>query len=76
MAKVKYPFVIYPTGEGGFVAEIPALRGCLAQADTLSETIEELEAVEILWLDTAREAGVKLPTVAAEVDRVKERLAA
>ncbi len=28
---MNYPMVIYPCEEGGFVAEIPALKGCLAQ---------------------------------------------
>ena len=37
-----YPIVIYPCPEGGFVAEIPALKGCLAQGETIAETLEEL----------------------------------
>ncbi|AFY59686.1 hypothetical protein Syn6312_0458 [Synechococcus sp. PCC 6312] len=32
-----YPTVIYPSPEGGFVAEVPALSGCLAQGETLEE---------------------------------------
>lgn len=76
MGKVKYPFVIYPAEEGGYVAEIPALKGCLAQGDTLSETLEELETVENLWLETALQSGIKLPKVEAEIERVKQRLAA
>lgn len=47
MRKVKYPFVIYPALEGGYVTEIPALKGCLAQG----ETLEELETVENLRLE-------------------------
>ncbi|MEO7673846.1 MAG: type II toxin-antitoxin system HicB family antitoxin [Pyrinomonadaceae bacterium] len=76
MGKVKYPFVIYPAEEGGYVAEIPALKGCLAQGDTLSETLEELETVENLWLETAIQSGVKLPKVSVEIERVKQKLAA
>ena len=76
MGKVKYPFVIYPAAEGGYVAEIPALKGCLAQGETLSETLEELEMVENLWLETAREANLKLPKVEIEIERVKQKLAA
>src|SRR5262249_54107296 len=26
--KIAYPFVIYPAEEGGYVTEIPALKGC------------------------------------------------
>jgi antitoxin HicB len=76
MANVKYPFVIYPAPEGGYVAEIPALRGCLAQGQTLNETLDELETVAELWLETALESGVELPTILGEVERVKEKLAA
>jgi predicted RNase H-like HicB family nuclease len=76
MGKVKYPFVIYPDAEGGYVAEIPALKGCLAQGETLSETLEELEVVENLWLETAVKSGLKLPKIELEIERVKQKLAA
>lgn len=76
MAKVKYPFVTYPAAEGGYVAEIPALKGCLAQGETLTETLDELETVEALWLETAIKTGVRLPRVLTEIERVKEKLAA
>ncbi len=76
MGKVKYPFVIYPDAAGGYVAEIPALKGCLAQGETLSETLEELETVENLWLETARQANLELPQVEIEIERVKQKLAA
>ncbi len=74
MGNVKYPFVIYPAEEGGYVAEIPALRGCLAQGDSLSETLEELETVENLWLETAMHSGIRLPKIDAEIERVKQKL--
>jgi len=76
MKKIEYPFVIYPDSESGYVAEIPALKGCLAQGETLSETLEELEIVKNLWLETARETGLELPQVEIEIERVKQKLAA
>lgn len=76
MAKFKYPFVTYPAPEGGFVAEIPALKGCLAQGETLNETLEELAIVEALWIETARKNGIKLPRAKKEIERVTELLAA
>ena len=76
MNKVKYPFVTYPAFEGGYVAEIPALKGCLAQGETLDATIAELEIVENLWLQTANESGLRIPLVEVEIVRVKEKLAA
>ncbi len=68
--------MIYPASEGGYVAEIPALDGCLAQGETLDETLAELETVEKLWLETANNAGLQLPTIIGEIERVKEKLAA
>jgi predicted RNase H-like HicB family nuclease len=76
MKKVKYPFVIYPATEGGYVAEVPALKGCLAQGDTLEETLDELAVVTEIWIKTARSRGKRLPNVKREISRVKERLAA
>jgi predicted RNase H-like HicB family nuclease len=76
MKPVKYPFVIYPAKEGGYVAEVPALRGCLAQGETLEETLDELATVADLWIKTAKTHGEKLPDVQREISRVKEKLAA
>lgn len=68
---MNYPIVIYPCDEGGYVAEIPALKGCLAQGDTLTETLEELEIVTQLWIETAEKHGRSLPDVEGEIQKVK-----
>jgi antitoxin HicB len=62
--KMPYPFVIYPCEEGGYVAEIPALKGCLAQGETIEKVLAELKIVTKLWLETAEKYGQKLPDVA------------
>ena len=76
MAKLNYPFIIYPASEGGYVGEIPALKGCLAQGDTLDMTLQELEVVEQLWLETAKSSGMSVPELDDEIERVKQKLAA
>lgn len=68
---MNYPIVIYPCEEGGYVAEIPALKGCLAQGETLTETLEELEIVTQLWIETAEKHGRSLPDVEGEIQKVK-----
>jgi predicted RNase H-like HicB family nuclease len=68
---MNYPMVIYPCEEGGFVAEIPALKGCLAQGETLEETLEELRIVKELWLQTAQKNGRTLPDVEKAMAKVK-----
>lgn len=76
MKSVKYPFVMYPAKEGGYVAEVLALKGCLAQGETLEETLDELATVADLWIKTAKKRGEKLPNVETEINRVKNKLAA
>jgi len=66
-----YPIVIYPCEEGGFVAEIPALKGCLAQGETMAETLEELNIVSSLWLETAKSHNQELPNLETEIAKIK-----
>ncbi len=68
---MNYPIVIYPCEEGGFVAEIPALLGCLAQGETLEETLQELMIIKDLWLQTAQKYNQKLPSLETEMAKVK-----
>lgn len=68
---MNYPIVIYPCQEGGFVAEIPALKGCLAQGETLEETLEELRIVKELWLETAQKNNQTLPDAEQAMAKVK-----
>lgn len=68
---MQYPIVIYPCEEGGYVAEIPALKGCLAQGETLDEVLNELKVVTDLWLETAAKYGQELPDVTISIDRIK-----
>lgn len=66
-----YPMVIYPCNEGGFVAEIPALPGCLAQGETMEEAIQELITIKALWLETAWKHKMELPDIEEAIARVK-----
>jgi antitoxin HicB len=68
---MNYPIVIYPCDEGGYVAEIPALKGCLAQGETLPETLQELEIVTTLWLETAAKHGQSLPDADRAIEQAK-----
>jgi antitoxin HicB len=72
---LKYPIVIYPAEEGGYVAEVPALKGCLAQGETLIECLDELRTVQNLWLDSAKRHKQKVPSATAVVARLRELVA-
>ena len=68
---MNYPVVIYPCEEGGFVAEIPALKGCLAQGETIEETFQELRVVLQLWIETAQAHHDPLPDITRAIEQVK-----
>ena len=74
--KDDYPMLVFAAEEGGYVAEIPTLKGCLAQGDTLQECLEELELVKSLWLETARMNNEPLPDADKIVKKVRAVLAA
>ena len=59
--KLRYPVTIYPDADGGFVAEIEKLPGCLTQGETLEETMANINEARELWLETLYEAGDKIP---------------
>ncbi|MFM2429511.1 MAG: hypothetical protein RLZZ511_724 [Cyanobacteriota bacterium] len=68
---MEYPIIVYTCEEGGFVAEIPALKGCLAQGETIEETFEELAIVKGLWLETAHNYGWNLPDKEWAIEQIK-----
>ncbi len=58
---LKYPITLYADDEGGYVAEIKDLPGCLTQGDTLEETIHNINEARELWIETAYEGGDHIP---------------
>lgn len=66
---MKYPFSVYQTQVEGhmfWVAECPALKGCVGQGDTLEAAYKELEENEVEWLKTAEKYGVEIPPIPVE----------
>lgn len=58
---LKYPVTVYPDTDGGYVAEIKDLPGCLTQGETLEETMININEARELWLETVYENGDKIP---------------
>ena len=48
--------IIHDAEEGGFWAEVPALPGCVTQAETLAELTANLREAIALWLSVDDEA--------------------
>lgn len=66
---MKYPYRVFQTQveEHVFwVAECPALKGCVGQGDTPEAALTELAANEQSWLELAEEYGMEIPEVPIE----------
>ena len=56
-----YRIELHPAVEGGFIAAIPDLPGCITQGDTKEETLQMIEDAKIAWIETALEDKIKIP---------------
>ena len=66
---MKYPFSVYQTKVEDhvfWIAECPALSGCVGQGETAEDAIKELELNEEEWLETAKEYGIDIPEIPCE----------
>lgn len=66
---MKYPFKVFQTQVETHVfwaAESLALKGCVAQGDTITEALSELEENEEEWLKTAKEFEIEIPPIPIE----------
>lgn len=59
--KLEYPVTIYRAPEGGYVAEIEDLPGCLTEAETLEEAFERIDDTRRAWIELAYEDGMQIP---------------
>jgi predicted RNase H-like HicB family nuclease len=61
---MRYTVVLEQEADGGYVASVPALPGCVSQGDSRDETLANIrEAIE-LYLDDCRDAGDPIPVEA------------
>lgn len=69
---MNYPVLIYPAEEGGYVAEIISFPGCLAQGETYSECLFELENISKLWIEEYLTTHKSLPDSNNSVEKLLE----
>lgn len=50
---MKLKVIVHPSEEGGYLGEIPALRGCVSQGETLDELVENLRDAVEGWLEVS-----------------------
>lgn len=59
---MRYPVVITPDREdGGFVAECPAIPGCISEGDTIEEALANIRDAIEGCLAVLREKGEPIP---------------
>jgi predicted RNase H-like HicB family nuclease len=58
---MEYVVVIHTAEEGGYWAEVPALPGCFAQAETLEDLLDEVRGAIASHLQALREDGQPAP---------------
>ena len=73
--ELRYPIIIYPAEEGGYVAEVPALKGCLAQGETQAECLDELNTIQAIWIESARRNRRKIPTPSEALEQLRKLVA-
>ncbi|MDX2254655.1 MAG: toxin-antitoxin system HicB family antitoxin [Pseudanabaenaceae cyanobacterium bins.39] len=64
--KLTYPITFYPDPDGGYVAEIKDLKGCLTQGETIEEAATNINEARELWIETAYEYGDEIPLPSSE----------
>jgi predicted RNase H-like HicB family nuclease len=58
---MRYTVVLEQESDGGYVASVPALPGCVSQGDTRAEALSNIrEAIEV-YVEDCREAGTPVP---------------
>lgn len=56
-----YATTVYREAEGGYVAVIKDLPGCMTQGETPDEFMANIEDARRLWIETAYEFGDEIP---------------
>ena len=63
---MKYTVILQRESDGGYVAVVPALPGCVSQGATRAEVLKNVEEAIEGYLDDVRDAGEPIPI---EADR-------
>jgi predicted RNase H-like HicB family nuclease len=63
---MRYTVVLQTESDGGYVATVPALPGCISEGDNRDQALANIrEAIE-LYVEDCRDAGDPVPTEAGK----------
>lgn len=54
---MRYTVILQKEEDGGYVAIVPVLPGCVSQGDTREETLKNIEEAIEVYLDDVRATG-------------------
>ena len=58
---MNYIAVLEEDEDGGFVASVPALPGCISQGDNQEEALAYLKDALTGWIEVAQRHGLQIP---------------
>jgi predicted RNase H-like HicB family nuclease len=63
---MRYTIILEREADGGYVATVPALPGCVSQGDTRDEVTRNIREAADLYIEDCLAAGDPIPTEAEE----------
>jgi len=58
---MRFVVLLMPDEDGGYVAECPAIPGCISEGDTLEQALENIRDAISACLETMMEHGWEMP---------------
>ena len=58
---MRYTVILQKEEDGGYVATVPVLPGCVSQGDTRQEALKNIEEAIEVYLEDVRAAGESIP---------------
>ena len=58
---MRYTVILEQEPDGGFVASVPALPGCVSQGDNRAEAVRNIRQAVELYVEDCRAAGDPVP---------------
>ena len=58
---MKYRVLLEEDEDGGFVAEVPSLPGCISQGETREETLANIREAIQAYIESLRKDGLPVP---------------
>ena len=63
---MRYTLILEREQDGGYVASVPALPGCVSQGDTREEAIRNIHEAADLYIEDCLASGDPVPTEAGK----------